>query len=139
MDKVVRNVIIFSAIVLLVAAIFTVLIVSKRDSPNDATKDTNVLPTTSTVVSGEVQDATLSVVGATYVITPSTLKKGIPVRMTADIATFKGCSRSVVIASLGVRKYLTPGDNVIMFTPTTAGTVRIACSMNMYIGSFTVV
>jgi plastocyanin domain-containing protein len=38
-----------------------------------------------------------------------------------------------------VRKSLTETDNVITFTPTTAGTVRIACSMNMYTGSFMVV
>jgi len=137
MDKIVRNVIIFSAVILVIAAAFTVFIISQRDSP----KNSNISPITSassTAVNGEVQDATLSVVGGTYVITPSTLKIGIPVRMTADMATLKGCSRSVVIASLGVRKSLTESDNVITFTPTQTGTINIACSMNMYRGTFNV-
>jgi len=147
MDKIVRNVIIFAALILVIAAAFMVFIISK-DSAQDTSKNsvasqdnaagTTVPTDANTATTGEVQDATLSVVGGTYVITPSTLKKDIPVRMTADLASLKGCSRSVVIASFGVRKYVQPGDNVITFTPTQSGTIRIACSMNMYTGSFNV-
>jgi plastocyanin domain-containing protein len=45
----------------------------------------------------------------------------------------------VVISSFGVRKYLKEGDNIITFTPTQTGTINIACSMNMYRGTFTVI
>jgi len=144
MDKIVRNVIIFAALIIVIAATFTIFIISKRDSSvNGVNSVTSQVATTdasgaNTAVTKAVQDATLSVVGGNYIITPSTLKKGIPVRMTADLASLKGCSRSVVIASLGVSKYVQPGDNIITFTPTQTGNIRIACSMNMYTGSFNV-
>jgi plastocyanin domain-containing protein len=73
-----------------------------------------------------------------YALEPSTLKKGIPVRMEVDMNTVVGCARSVTIPELGVRKYVTPTDNIIEFTPTKTGTFKIACSMNMYVGSFSV-
>lgn len=142
MDKIVRNVIMFAAIILVVAVAFTVFMVSKHDSPSSATSQItttgNALTGANTATTGEVQNAKLSVVGGTYIITPSTLKKGIPVRMEADLATVVGCSRDIVIASLGVRKYVKPGDNIIEFTPEKTGTINIACSMNMYRGTFTV-
>lgn len=87
---------------------------------------------------GEVENVVLKVVGGRYVLEPSTLKKGIPVRMTADLNSVVGCSRDIVISAFGVRKYVSQGDNVIEFTPTKAGTINIACSMNMYKGTFTV-
>jgi plastocyanin domain-containing protein len=138
MDKIIRNVIIFAAVILVVAAGFTVFVVSRNNSSVNNNANNIVTSQVATTATGEVQDATLSVVGGTYVITPSVFKKGIPVRMTADMATLKGCSRSVVIASFGVRKTLTGTDNVIIFTPTQTGTINIACSMNMYRGTFTV-
>jgi plastocyanin domain-containing protein len=76
--------------------------------------------------------------GAKYILTPSVLKKDVPVRMEADLNTLKGCSRDVVISAFGVRKYVNEGDNIITFTPTKTGTINIACSMNMYRGTFTV-
>lgn len=147
MDKIVRNVIIFAALIIVIAAAFTVFIISRHDSPTNGVNSVtsqvaasgNDVNGANAATTGEVQDVTLSVVGGNYVITPSTLKKGIPVRMTADLNSMKGCSRSVVIASFGVRKYVQPGDNIITFTPTQTGAIRIACSMNMYTGSFTVV
>jgi uncharacterized protein len=87
---------------------------------------------------GEVQNVRLTVVGGNYVLEPSTLKKGVPVRMNADLNSVVGCSRDIVISAFGVRKYVKPGDNVIEFTPTKTGTINIACSMNMYRGTFTV-
>jgi len=148
MDKTLRNVIIFAAVLLVVAVGFTVFMLSKNASSNvssttqantnslggnSGNNDVNNIPT------GEVQNVKLSVSGGTYILTPSTLKKGIPVRMEVDLSTTVGCSRDIVISAFGVRKYVTSGDNIISFTPTTAGTINIACSMNMYRGTFTVV
>jgi len=151
MDKTLRNVIIFAAVILIVAASFTVVMLSKRLSPDTSLTtqtntnnlggnggNTNGANSANNVPSGEVQNVQLSVSGGTYILTPSVLKKDVPVRMVADMATLKGCSRSVVISAFGVRKYLTDTDNVITFTPTTTGTINIACSMNMYRGTFTV-
>jgi plastocyanin domain-containing protein len=139
MDKTLRNIIIFAVAILLIATVFTVVMLSKRISPDNGTttvpdnnNNGNTIPT------GEVQNVKLSVSGGTYILSPSVLKKDVPVVMTADMATLKGCSRSVVISSFGVRKSLTETNNVITFTPTQAGTFKIACSMNMYRGTFTV-
>jgi len=86
----------------------------------------------------EVQVVKLSVEGGNYVLSPSTIKKDIPVRIEADMSKMPGCSKSVVIPGFNIRKTLTQGDNVIEFIPNKAGTFNIACSMNMYQGRFTV-
>ncbi len=87
---------------------------------------------------GEVQVVKLSVEGGKYIMNPSELKKGIPVRIEADMSKMPGCSKSIVISSFNVRKTFTSTDNAVEFTPDKAGTFNIACSMNMYRGTFTV-
>ena len=74
-----------------------------------------------------------------YVVTPSTVTKGIPVRMEVDLATVKGCMRTVVINAFDVKKTVKSGDTTIEFTPTRTGPIQIICGMNMGKGSFTVV
>ena len=141
MDKILRNVIIFATMILVIAAVFTIVTLSKRASLDTGTSkaDMNSLGgNVNDAPDGEVQDVKLSVSGGTYILTPSVLKKDVPVRMVADLTTVRGCSRDVVISAFGVRKYVKEGDNVITFTPTKAGTITIACSMNMYRGTFTV-
>jgi len=151
MDKTLRNVIIFASLILIIAAAFMVFTLTKQTSGRTSVAQTNanslggnvannnVNTQTNNAATGNEQIVQLSVSGGTYIITPSVLKKDIPVRMIADMATLRGCSRSVVISAFGVRKTLTDRDNVITFTPTTTGTINIACSMNMYRGTFTVV
>ncbi len=87
---------------------------------------------------GNVQVIKMYVEGGSYVLTPSAVKKGVPVRIEGDISKMPGCSKSVVIPSSNIRKNLNSNDNVIEFTPDKAGTFNIACSMNMYKGTFTV-
>jgi plastocyanin domain-containing protein len=95
--------------------------------------------TTGNVIANEnVQIVKLSVEGGNYILSPSTIKKDTPVRIEADISKMPGCSKSVVISAFNIRKSLSSSDNVIEFTPNKAGTFNIACSMNMYQGSFTV-
>jgi len=74
-----------------------------------------------------------------YRVEPSVLKKNIPVRMTAEVNSLPGCAKSVVIRDFGVRKSVSTANNIIEFTPDKTGTIEIACSMNMYHGTFTVV
>jgi plastocyanin domain-containing protein len=87
---------------------------------------------------GEVQVVKLSVENGKYVMNPSELKINIPVRIEADLSNLPGCSKSIVIASFNVRKSFTSSDNTVEFTPDKAGTFNIACSMNMYGGTFVV-
>ncbi len=89
--------------------------------------------------SGNVQVVKLSVQGANYVLSPNEIKKDIPVRIEADISKMPGCSKSIVISAFNVRKVVSQADNTIEFTPTKAGTFNIACSMNMYRGTFNVI
>ncbi|PIN91737.1 hypothetical protein COU61_01835 [Candidatus Pacearchaeota archaeon CG10_big_fil_rev_8_21_14_0_10_35_13] len=90
----------------------------------------------SVVAQGDVQIVKLSVSGANYVLNPSTINKG-PVRLVVD-SSVSGCARSIVIPSFGVRKLVSSSDNTIEFNADESGTFNIACSMNMYRGSFTV-
>ena len=89
--------------------------------------------------SGNVQIAKLSVEGGRYILSPSEFKKNVPVRIEADISKMPGCSKSIVISAFNIRKVVSAADNLIEFTPTKTGTFNIACSMNMYRGTFTVV
>src|SRR4030042_6853063 len=95
--------------------------------------------TGSIIDSGDnVQIVKLSVEGGKYIMNPSEVKKGIPVRIEADMSKMSGCSKSIIISSFNIRKTLTSEDNKIEFTPDKAGTFNIACSMNMYRGTFIV-
>ena len=73
-----------------------------------------------------------------YVVTPSTVTKGVPVRMDVDLDTVKGCMRTVVIAAFNVKQTVKAGATTIEFTPTKTGTIQIVCGMNMGKGQFTV-
>lgn len=88
--------------------------------------------------SGEVQVVKVHVEGSQYIFEPTSVKKGVPVRLEADMTRMPGCSRGVMSSELGIRKTFTSQDNVLEFTPTKAGTFYIACSMNMYKGTLTV-
>lgn len=74
-----------------------------------------------------------------YVVTPSKVVKGIPVKMEVDLQAVKGCARTVVISAFSVKKTVKPDDATIEFTPTKTGTIDIVCGMNMVKGTFTVV
>ena len=92
--------------------------------------------TQGTVNANGVQEISLSMQNGAY----STLraKKGVPVRIVADMNTLRGCSRTVVFPEFGIRKTLSAGDNIIEFTPTKSGTFDFTCGMGMYRGKFIV-
>lgn len=73
-----------------------------------------------------------------YQVTPDTVVAGVPVRMEVDLESVRGCSRTVVIGAVNVKKTVKEGEAVIEFTPTKAGKVQLACGMDMVHGSFTV-
>ena len=87
----------------------------------------------------KVQLVKLSFDDKGYVMTPSTVTKGIPVRMEVDLGTVKGCMRTVVIGAFDVRQTVKEGSTVIEFTPTKTGEIEIVCGMKMGKGAFTVV
>src|SRR3989344_7729133 len=89
-------------------------------------------------VSGDVQVVKIHVEGSQYILEPSSVKKGIPVRLEADMSRMPGCSRGIIGSELGITKTFSSSDNTLTFTPTKAGTFYISCSMNMYKGTLTV-
>mgnify|MGYP001587251904 CR=1 FL=1 len=88
--------------------------------------------------SGDVQIVKMYVKGSQYVFEPSSVRKGMPVRLEADVSRMPGCSKSVISSELNIRKTFNSEDNTLEFTPNKAGTFYIACSMNMYKGTLTV-
>ncbi len=90
-------------------------------------------------VQNGVQKVALSLVNGRYQLSPPNLKKDVPVRMEVDLSSVTGCMTSVTIPGFNVRKYVSPGDNIITFTPDKTGTFQIACSMGMGRNTFNVV
>jgi len=111
-------------LVIAVAAVLSAKGFSLAPSPDDQDK--------------KVQNVKLTFDAKGYVVTPSTVTKGVPVKMEVDLSTVKGCMRTVVISAFDVKKTVKEGDTTIEFTPTKTGTIQIICGMNMGKGSFTV-
>jgi plastocyanin domain-containing protein len=86
----------------------------------------------------KVQFVKLSFDEKGYVVTPSSVTKGVPVKMEVDLDTVKGCMRTVVIDAFGVKQTVKAGATTIEFTPTKSGPIQIVCGMNMGKGQFTV-
>jgi len=72
--------------------------------------------------------------------TPSTFKlaKGVPVRWVIDGTGASGCTGEIIVPDLGIRKELSPGENIIEFTPEEEGIINFSCWMGMVRGKFIV-
>jgi len=90
------------------------------------------------LVSG-MQEVRMNQLANGYSPNKFTIKKGIPVRWIINSKDSNTCASSILASKIGVRKTLTPGENIIDFLPEEAGTIRFTCSMGMYSGSFEVV
>ena len=86
----------------------------------------------------EIQVVKLSVEEGRYVLEPSEIKKNVLTRVEGDLQNMPGCSKSIVIPAFKVSKTFSSGDNFVEFIPDKSGTFNIACSMNMYRGTFSV-
>ncbi len=69
-----------------------------------------------------------------------TVKVGIPVELTVDDqVNLGGCMGTMTIPEYGVAQLLKIGKNIIKFTPTNTGIVKVVCSMGAFQTSFNVV
>jgi uncharacterized protein len=66
------------------------------------------------------------------------VRAGIPVRWEIS-ADGTGCASYLIVPSLGIRKNLQPGVNVVEFTPKRTGAIKFSCGMGMFTGSIAVV
>ena len=86
-----------------------------------------------------VQIVRMTQSGSGYSPNMFTIKRNIPVRWVINSTDANTCASSIISSQLNIRKSLSPGENVIEFTPTEIGTVRFSCSMGMFTGAFNVV
>lgn len=90
-------------------------------------------------VNGDYQEVSFDLAGGRY--KPIVVQAGMPVRwtITAEAGDINGCNRMLYLEGYDGQVTLTPGDNIIEFTPLEPGTIRYACWMNMIVSSITVV
>jgi plastocyanin domain-containing protein len=72
---------------------------------------------------------------------PLIVQKGIPVRWTvlAKAEDLNGCNNPMTVPAYGIRKQLSPGENLIEFTPDREGIIVYTCWMGMISSSIKVV
>ncbi len=91
------------------------------------------------IVNG-VQDVTIDVYKNGYGPSSSTLKAGVPVRLTLRTDKVQSCTRAFTIPEYRIVKVLPEtGEEIIEFTPTKTGRLVYTCSMGMFTGSFNVI
>ncbi len=86
------------------------------------------------------QEITIIATSNGYSSKTTTLKAGVPVKLTMVSRNVQSCARSFLIPSIHVSKIL-PQDGIteIEFTPDRAGILSYTCGMGMYTGSFNVI
>jgi plastocyanin len=88
---------------------------------------------------GKVQTVRMAVGSYGYEPSELTIRAGTPVRWIVDGTNASGCTRGIVIPSLGIRRILNAGENVIEFTAQNPGRLPFSCSMGMVRGAFNVI
>ena len=70
-----------------------------------------------------------------------TVLAGVPVKWVIDApeGSINGCNNRLLIRDYGIEYTFQTGENVIEFTPTSAGTIRYSCWMGMIQGSIFVI
>ena len=67
-----------------------------------------------------------------------TVKKNKQVKWIIDSKDNSSCAASIYVPKLGIRKFLSKGENIIEFTPKEEGEIKFTCAMGMYSGKFIV-
>lgn len=73
-----------------------------------------------------------------YVPNRLSVVKNKPVQWIIDAQAPYSCASALIVPSLNISKQLTPGENIIEFTPTEVGSISFSCSMGMYTGTIIV-
>lgn len=105
----------------------------KQSPPAVSAGDPNVK------IENGVQVVRMDQVGNGYKPNKFTIKNNQPVKWIIDSKASGSCAASIFVQKMGIRKFLTKGENIIEFTPNEVGDIRFTCSMGMYSGKFIVV
>ena len=91
-------------------------------------------------INSGVQEVTIDVLSRGYKTDVTTLKLGVPVKLTLVTNGVTSCARAFTIPDYNLFKLLPQtGTEVIEFTPEKTGLLIFTCSMGMYSGSFNVI
>jgi len=67
------------------------------------------------------------------------IKPAVPVRWIIDVKKMSGCTNAIMIESLGIKKDLRLGENIIEFTPPSdVQEIKFSCWMRMVWGKFVI-
>ncbi len=67
------------------------------------------------------------------------IKKGVPVRWVINVKEMSGCTNAIMIESLGIKKNLQKGENIIEFTPPEGvKEIKFSCWMRMVWAKFVI-
>jgi len=87
-----------------------------------------------------IQEVTINVKDRGYEASATTIRAGMPVRLTLMTDNTRGCTRAFTIPELNISETLDEtGRKVLEFTPTKTGRLAYACGMGMYTGAFAVI
>jgi len=78
-------------------------------------------------------------VSAGYSPNNFTIKQNIPTKWIINSKNPNSCAASIIAPKLGIKKYLSAGENIIEFVPREVGKIQFTCSMGMYRGYFNVI
>jgi plastocyanin domain-containing protein len=99
----------------------------------------STLAGTESVLNGQFQEVRMTQDDNGYLPNQFVIKKGIPVKWIINSVSQYSCASYLIMSSYDISQALTPGENIIEFTPTKAGEIKFSCSMGMYRGTFTVI
>jgi len=90
------------------------------------------------VPQGPVQTVEMHVVSSGFSPDALTVKKGVPVewRIYGDNVT--GCTSHIIVPELNITQSISPGLNIVRFTPQKSGEIPFSCWMGMVRGKFIV-
>lgn len=112
-------------------AIVAVALVGMNMGKSTALAEVDPSTASGSVLENGVQVVESELTASTY---PNiVVKAGTPVRwnLKAPAGTINGCNNRIVIPSLGKEVSLKEGDNIIEFTPQSAGVIQYTCWMGM--------
>ncbi len=102
--------------------------------------DVSKTPTVGANIQNGTQYATITVSSGGYSSSTTSLKAGIPVKLSLVTKNTEGCARAFTIPQFGITKILPKtGNETVEFTPKESGRLAYACSMGMYTGEFDVI
>jgi len=87
----------------------------------------------------DFQEIKMDLTYSGYVPNTLYIKKDIPVRWIINVKQMTGCTDAIMIESLGIKKDLQYGENIIEFTPpANVKEIKFSCWMRMVWGKFVV-